>query len=218
MEIKKNIVERAVHFVETKWAAVSGFYHRRAHGPLSWIVRTIAAIGRWYRDSIWMRFAENADGERTPKRMAGTIAATLLVLWMLPSAFLATWQIGLMATTWKSQEEIFLTSAEEIDPDGEVHSIRGCRVIPCGEKDAIYFRVRSSWMHDIYAFSTRGYMFYPEEVASVVAPGVNQCTVTSYGIRVRALMRGWGIYPDMLDATCTPYANSQQFQQADPAS
>lgn len=218
MDTPKNTIERAVHYVETKWAAISDTYHRRAHGPLSWIVRTIAAIGRWYRDRVWKRFTRNADGERTPKRIAATLFTTLLVLWMIPSALLATWQVGLMATTWKSQEEIFLTSAEEIDPEGEIHSIRGCRNIPCGEKDAIYFRVRSSWMHDVYAMKTRGYFFYPEEVASVVAPGVNKCTVTSYGIRVRALMRGWGIYPDMLDATCTPYANSQQFQQEEPSS
>lgn len=217
MEIKKNVIERAVHFVETKWLAVSDWYHRHAHGPLSWIVRTIAAIGRWYRDSIWMRFAENKDGKRTAKRMAGTIAATLLVLWMLPSIFLATWQASLMLFTFE-RETVYLTAAEEVDPSGDIHAIRGCRAIPCNESDSIYFRVRPTWMHDIYSLWTRGSVFYPDYVASVVAPGVNKCEVSSYGIRIRALMRGWDIFPEMLDASCTPYETDRQFSRTDPAS
>ena len=152
------------------------------------------------------------------KRAGWTIFGTLFALWLVPSILLTGWQAGLMAVTMK-HEEVFLTSAEEIDPEGEVHAIRGCRSIPCSEADATYFRVRSTWMHDGYALLKRGHMFYPEEVAGVVAPGVNRCQVTSYGIRMRALMRGWGIYPDMLNAVCTPWVEQGATvpAQADPA-
>lgn len=43
-----------------------------------------------------------------------------------------------------------------------------------------------------------------------IAPGINRCEVLSYGISVKALMRGWGIYPLMLDAVCEPYNDRGQ--------
>lgn len=204
MDIRKNWLERAVQFTQNKAQATTDFYHDHAHGPLRRIVRIVRGIALWYRYSIWDRFTKNDDEKRTPKRVAATVFATLLALYLVPTALHATWQAGLMAATWRD-EVVYLTAAEEVDPDGDVHSIRGCREIPCKESDSIYFRVRPTWMHDIYALITRGSVFYPDYVASVVAPGVNRCEVTSYGIRIRALMRGWDVFPDMLDAVCTPF-------------
>jgi hypothetical protein len=208
MEIKRNWLERAVQFTQTKAQGLTDFYHDRAHGPLSRLVRIIKATALWYKRRIWDRYTVNEDEKRTPKRVAATVFATLLALYLIPTALHATWQGGLMALTWRD-EIVYLNAAEEVDPDGDVHSIRGCREIPCRESDSIYFRVRPTWMHDVYALITRGTVFYPDYVASVVAPGVNRCEVVSYGIRVRALMRGWDIFPDMLDAVCTPYDASK---------
>jgi len=185
------------------WSRVEHRYQSFTNGPLKWIIGIVMGIVSWYRRRVWTRFARNKEGQMTTRRVSATVALTIFVLWMLPAAVLSVWQAGLMAATYKV-EKVYLTNAEEVDPDGEVHSIRGRRTIEGKESETIYFRVRASWMHDWWAFAKRGHFFYPEEVAGVVAPGLNECTVTSYGIRIRALMRGWGIYPDMLDAVCRP--------------
>jgi hypothetical protein len=116
--------------------------------------------------------------------------------------FGAAWRVAMMASTWRQEKE-YLISAEEVDAVEGIHAIRGCRQIPCAEEDAIYFRVRGTLAHTIWSVVARGTFIYPDCTASVVAPGVNLCDVTSYGIRVTALIRGWDLYPDMLYATCT---------------
>lgn len=204
MPTKEPLLVRMTTGMETRRDSVVAFYNRRARGPLRFFLGAALGIANRYKRWVWNRFSKNAAGRYTWKRVGATVFATLFFLWLIPSMILTVWQGGLMATTWKN-EVVFLTSAEEVDPDNEVHSIRGCRAIPCRESDAVYYRVRSSWMHNGYALLDRGHMFYPEEVAGVVAPGVNRCQVVSYGVRIKALMRGWGIYPDMLDAECTPY-------------
>lgn len=213
---REPLLVRITTGVESRRDRLVDFYNRRARGPLRLVLGLGLGIAKRYQRWIWNRFARNKAGRYTGKRIAATLLMTAFLLWLIPSMLLTVWQAGLMATTWKD-EVVFLTSAEEVDPLSEVHSIRGCRAIPCRESDAIYYRVRSSWMHDGYALLKRGHMFYPEEVAGVVAPGVNRCEVTSYGIRIKALMRGWGIYPEMLDAVCTPYqTETGQAMQADP--
>lgn len=168
-------------------------------------------VVRWYRRSVWARYAYDREtGRLSPKRAGGTVLATIFTIWMIPATVQFVWQAGLMATTMR-HEQIFLTNAEQLDDTGDLQSIRGCRKIPCSEGDSIYFRVQPNLLHHLYSLATRGNLFYPDYVASVVAPGVNQCEVTSYGLRLRFLMRGYNIFPDMLDATCTPYNTDKAF-------
>lgn len=37
-----------------------------------------------------------------------------------------------------------------------------------------------------------------------MTPSCPECVTTSYGIRIKALMRGWDIYPSLLSASCHP--------------
>ncbi len=208
MTHEKNTLERVVAWIESVIATIVGLLSFLNKGPLGWIFRKVGQFTRWYRRRVWDRYARNGDGQLTKKRTAGTLISTMLVIWMIPTVIYACWQGLLMATTWEN-EELYLTSAEEVGDD--IHSVRGCRKIPCSESDAIYFRVRSSLMHNLYAIADHGSVFYPDYTASVVAPGVNSCKVVSYGFRVKALMRGWDIYPDMLDATCVPYETGSKF-------
>lgn len=209
MSINKAPLARLQDWAMTKFDAVKALYEKRASGPVGFVLRLSGWIGQTYNAKVWQRFAKNADGKYTQKRFISTVLGTFLALWLLPSAVLTGWQIGLSQLTWQN-ETLYLTSAEEVDPENEIHSIRGCRAIPCSEADSVYFRVRSTWLHSAYSYWNRGHAFYPEEVAGVIAPGVNKCEVVSYGIRVKALMRGWGIYPDMLDAVCVPYSEQAQ--------
>ena len=204
MDYKEPLPVRVVARYESLRNRTLALYNRRARGPVRFFLGVVLGIINRYRRWVWNRFARNAQGRVTWKRASATLLATVIFLWMVPGMMLMGWQSMLMATTWRD-EVVYLTSTEEVDPLGEIHSVRGCRAIPCRESDAIYFRVGSSWAHNIYSRVNRGHFFYPEEVAGVVAPGVNRCEVTSYGIRIKALMRGWGIYPNMLDAICTPY-------------
>lgn len=217
MSRQEPLLVRVTTGMEQRRDRLVAFYNRRARGPVRFFLGAALGIANRYKRWIWNRWARNAEGRYTWKRVGATVMATLFLLWIIPSMILTVWQAGLMATTWKD-EVVFLTNSEEVDPIGEVHSIRGCRNIPCTESDAIYYRVRASWMHDLYALKKRQHFFYPEEVAGVVAPGVNRCEVSSYGIRVRALMRGWGIYPDMLNAICTPYQIDNNATSTNPIS
>lgn len=198
---------RMKRWINSKLAAGEAFWNERMSGPFAFIFGLIARMFRLYKAKIWNRFARGKDGEYTKTRISGTILGTLVGLWMIPQVLLGVWQVALFQFTWRD-EVLYLTSAEEIDPENEVHAVRGCRQIPCSEADAVYFRVRSTLLHNGWSLYSRGGMFYPEEVAGIIAPGVNSCEVQSYGIRVKALMRGWGVYPDMLNAVCVPYSET----------
>ena len=47
-------------------------------------------------------------------------------------------------------------------------------------------------------------LFFPDYVAASVPLSISQCTITSYGLRLKLIMRGVDIYPDLLKTECTP--------------
>lgn len=212
MTYQKNTAEKAVAGLESMAERIAKAFAFLKGSPLGWLYRTVGKLAGWYRRRVWQRFARKADGNLGKRRVSAILFSTAFAFWMIPAMIGAVWQGTLMLTTWEN-ETIFLTNSEEVGDD--VFAIKGCRKIPCSEADATYFRVRSTLAHTIYAFGTRGNAFYPDYTASVVAPGVNSCEVTSYGIRVKALMRGWDVYPDMLDAVCVPYQTNDTFVPAD---
>lgn len=199
---------RAFAWTMAQKEALVSFYDRRARRPINFILRVALGIVKSYKNRIWDRFAKR-DGSISPKRAGWTIFATLFAIWMIPSVMLFSWQVALMATTIQ-HDVVHLTDSKEIDPLDEIHSIKGCRAIPCRESDAVYYRAQSTLLHDLYSLIKFGHRYFPEDVAGVVAPGVNRCEVISYGIRVKALMRGWGVYPHLLNAVCTPWTETSQ--------
>lgn len=44
----------------------------------------------------------------------------------------------------------------------------------------------------------------PIRVSAAIPNEVSRCKITSYGIRVKTLMRNAEIYPDLLHSSCTP--------------
>lgn len=202
MDYERSFLEKVVQGLQNT-AAKIGRAFEQTKGPVGFVLDKLLAVGRFYKNRIW-KHARNKEGNLTWLRTSMVLFFTVALFWIVPTTLHATWQGALMATTMK-RETIYLNNAEEVDPEGNVHAIRGCANIPCSESDAIYFRVRPTLAHTIYALVDHGRVFYPDYTASVVAPGVNECEVVSYGIRIKALMRGWDVFPDMLDATCTPY-------------
>lgn len=137
-----------------------------------------------------------------------TLGVTLLFIYMIPFFVYNAFQGVLLVTTY-NEETLYLTNAEEIDPDGDVHSIRGCEALPCRESNTVYFRVRPTLMTHTYAMWDHFGLFFPDRTASVVSPGVSECQVKSYGIRLKFLMRRFDVYPDMLDTICQPLSQNQ---------
>lgn len=208
MTHQMNTAEKMAAKLEGFMAGLAAAFAFLKGSPLGWLYRTVGTFAGWYRRRIWQRFARKADGSFGKRRVSAILFGTVFALYMIPTMLFACWQGALMFTTWET-ETLYLTNSEEVGEDE--FAIRGCRAIPCSEADATYFRVNTSLMHNLFAYSTRGNAFYPDYTASVVAPGVNSCDVISYGIRIKALMRGWDVYPWLLDAVCVPYQTNETF-------
>ncbi|MEP3665810.1 MAG: hypothetical protein ABJN42_03640 [Roseibium sp.] len=202
MSTEKNKAERIVGKLQGFWAAFVSFFGFMKRGPLGFIGRSISAIWGWYVRVIWNRFAKNDEGRLTTKRAGTTFVATLFTLWMLPTVFLFFFQVFLMMTTMK-HEQVYLTQSEEIGVSEELFNVRGNTKPVSTPENALYYRVRPTIAHQIYSYWNYSTPFYAEDIASV-APGLNKCDVVSYGFRMRLLVRGWGIYPDMLWSSCEP--------------
>ncbi|MFX4299994.1 hypothetical protein [Pseudosulfitobacter pseudonitzschiae] len=202
MDIEKNRAERIVARIQDFWQLLAGIFSFLNAGPLGWIGRQIARIWRWYLRAIWNRFARNDAGRITQKRAAATFAATIFALYMIPAMLGLVFQVTLMATTMK-REQVYLTQSEEINPDMELFNVRGNTKPVSTPENALYYRVRPTLAHQIHSYAVYQTPFYAEDIASI-APGLNRCEVLSYGFRMRLLVRGWGIYPDMLWSSCTP--------------
>lgn len=108
------------------------------------------------------------------------------------------------AATSRPNEIIYLTQSQEVDAEGNVHAVRGCESLPCSDLDSVYFRISPSAFNHVWSLVDSGSLFYPDYVSAAVPPGVNRCTVTSYGVRMKFLMRGADIYPEVLKASCSP--------------
>lgn len=110
-------------------------------------------------------------------------------------------------------ETLYLYNSQKIS-DGatdstldDVHEVHGCETLPCTDQTSVTFRVRASWFNEVWSFYHHGTFFYPGYVAGAVAPIMEKCTITSYGIRkkFRSLLRTWDVYPDLLQVkSCSP--------------
>lgn len=160
--------------------------------------------------SFVVYYRDEFDNLRFSKTRAGlflTGSALFVYLLFIP-ALVFTADAGLYFMTGKHNETVYLTKSEEIDPDNNIHSILGNGSLPLDGDTGFYFRVEPSLFNQVWSFINKGSMFYPDYVASAVAPGLNKCEVTSYGIRVKTLMRRLDIYPKILAVKCDPVVGS----------
>ncbi len=200
-----------------------GFYERfikpvwHVFSPcFNWIFRLYA--------KVWNRFAYSVNkdtGEKVVSRKKSSLLIGLTFLFLmgftptgLGSAvrFVTVEPVmdGTMMLISLRTETFFLNNSEEIDPDRNVHSVRGCKMEGrCSEKDAAYFRIMPRLAHDIWKLIEHGNPIYvPDHVVAPIAPGVNRCEVTYYGYRMTSswisrLLRSLELYPTLLETTCT---------------
>jgi hypothetical protein len=158
----------------------------------------------WYRRQ-WERWTRK-NGRFSITRGAAMLMATSLIIYFPVFAVLELfWDASWYLMTAKRDEVVYLTSSQEIDSDRDVHNVKGCETKPCQDQNSLYFRVRPTMFNHLWSVFHNGDVFYPDYVAGAVAPGMNRCTITSYGIRFKFIMRrmeGLNVYPDLLAARC----------------
>jgi hypothetical protein len=214
-----NFVKKTV--TDTK-EATAGIYENVLRPIWSIIGPPFNLVIRLYK-RFWRRFAYYTDkntAERVlSRRRSGVVVA---ITFFFLAMFSPTWVgnsirfftiepliDGLLIASSMRTEIFYLNHSEEIDPENNVHSVRGCRSEGvCTERDAAYFRVRPRLSHDIWKLIKYDNPIYvPDHVVAPIAPGVNRCMVTYYGYRMTSswiarLLRSLQFYPTMLECTC----------------
>lgn len=170
----------------------------------TWIFRVLF---RQYRKlwSLTVYYRDDFDNLRLSKRKAGLfLTGTLVSLSFLYNIVGLAWDATMYVTTGHHDEVMYLTTTQEIDAPGNVHAVKGCDALPCSDTDSVYFRLNPSAFNHLWSLAHNHMLFFPDYVSAAVPPGLNRCVIISYGIRVKFLMRGMDIYPELLKAACTP--------------
>lgn len=156
----------------------------------------------WYM-VIWHKMAYDSSGRFSRTRSMISVIASILFIWFIPEIFGFVYHVSLFTFTYK-HEQIYLTNSEEIYPELDIHSVKGCSSLPCDNDNSEYYRVVSTPFSDVYSLITNYSFFYPDNVATV--PGVSKCDVVSYGFRFKSklIKQTFDFYPYMLDTVCMP--------------
>ena len=161
--------------------------------PLKWVVTK-------YR-LLWDRVVYLKTGHFSYPRAGMMVTATVAAIYLLVPVVQFVLD-GMLFLVTSKHETVYLTQSQEIYPDDDIHSVKGCDSLPCTDESAIYFRVRPHYFHQFWSMVKGKGLFYPDYVAAAVPPGISKCEVTSYGMRLKFLMRQFNVYPDLLEARC----------------
>jgi hypothetical protein len=195
-------------------ASMTVFWQRFIYPFYSWAYWLFKLFFWQHFRRVWDRtvYSVNAAGERKFSKIRGAvvIAATGVFLLVVYNLMFLVSHTALYFATGTTDEIVYLSNAQEIDPENNIHSVQGCvaraasETFSCGEADSLYFRIEPTGFAHIWSVlnSEDHGIFYPDYVAAPIAPGWQQCTVTSYGVRIKFFIRKWDIYPYLLSARC----------------
>ena len=163
---------------------------------------------RWYR-LLWDKVVYVEDKYKNrmfSKTRAGVfLTASLVFLWfILLPALMFLFDLGLYLATVKHDEVVYLTNSQEIIPEENVHSVQGCHQLPCTDENSVYFRIRGTLFNEAWSLVHGHGLFFPDYIAAAVPLSISKCTITTYGVRIKLVMRGMDIYPDVLQTECNP--------------
>lgn len=160
---------------------------------------------------LWARYAyKDANGTRRFSKLYGmrTLIFTIISAFIIYQSIFFFADLSLYVLTAKANEVVYLTNAQEILPEYNVHSVQGCLAtmigdnLTCSVDEGLYFRIGPSLFAEIWSLVNKHELFFPDYVAAPIAPVWQKCTVTSYGFRAKFFIRGLDIYPNLLNATC----------------
>lgn len=162
---------------------------------------------------LWNKIALVPDAVGEPrlsyKRGGGMVVATMVSIWMFGIVGVFTTELIYYGLSNK-RDTVYMSFAQEIDPNGNVYSVQGCEIEPsnavfvCDEDSSLYFRVYPSLFHQAWSLNTRGRVFFPDQVVSSIGANWSKCDIVSYGSRFKLLMYFADFYPILLSARCTP--------------
>ncbi len=133
------------------------------------------------------------------------LTASLVFAWfILVPALVFLFDVGLYLATVRKDEVVYLTNSQEIIPEENVHSVQGCHSLPCTDENSVYFRIRGTLFNEAWSLVHGHGIFYPDYIAAAVPLSISKCTITTYGLRIKLVMRGMDIYPDVLQTECAP--------------
>lgn len=193
-------------------AAVSGFLRGVYQHVLAPLGRGLARVTPWlWRPlrALWNRFVYVEDEYKnrmlSKRRAALFTAASLGFAWYIFVPMIVfLFDLGLYLVTVKHDEVVYLTNSQEIIPEENVHSVQGCHQLPCTDSNSFYFRIRATLFNEVWSVAHGRGLFFPDYVAASVPLSISQCKITSYGVRLKLVMRGMDIYPDLLRTECEP--------------
>jgi hypothetical protein len=165
-------------------------------------------IFRWYR-WLWDKVVYREDQYKNrlfSKTRAGVfLTATIVFAWFILLPLLGLlFDTAVYFATVQKDEVVFLTNSQEIIPEENVHSIQGCHSLPCTDDNSVYFRIRATLFNEVWSLVRGEGLFYPDYVAAAVPLTISRCMITSYGMRIKFVVRNLDIYPDVLQTECTP--------------
>jgi hypothetical protein len=163
---------------------------------------------RWYR-WLWDKVVYRQDQYKNrlfSKTRAGLLlTATIVFAWFILLPLLEfLFDVGLYLATVRKDEVVYLTNSQEIIPEENVHSVQGCHSLPCTDDNSVYFRIRATPFNEVWSLVQGHGLFFPDYVAAAVPLTISRCTITSYGMRIKFVVRNLDIYPDVLRTECAP--------------
>lgn len=159
-----------------------------------------AVLWAYHKYKAFWNKATYRDGKFVYSRGAFTVVGTVAFLYAIPMMLVLMYQTTMYAATYHN-ERVYLFHAQELYPDDNIWSVRGCEMEDCAN-ESLYFRVSPTVFNQIWSVLHKGKAFLSDDIASGVPPGKTECQVISYGIRVKLLMRRFDIYPDALAIVC----------------
>lgn len=203
-----------IRFWETFSSAIQWLYKKLVY-PISWRLWRISKwLAKKYRN-LWLRITYKKDqyGVMRFQRMRGgvTVLGTMLTVYLFYVLSIIVMTAPWYFLTVKHDEILYLSNHSAVEGHdrskikiNDVYEITGCESLDCSDQDSVSFRVEASWFNEAWSLVHHGALYYPDYVAAAVSPVVNRCTITSYGVRRKFLVRYWELHPDILQVRCLP--------------
>lgn len=224
-DVKKQYDQSTVGQLQKEWTLWAKFWHglcvtviflyQKLIYPISW--RLWKAV-RWFSiryRNLWLKLTYKQDiyGQSKFHRLRGAfmILSTMASLYILYGAILISGTLPWYLLTVKRNEILYLSNHSAVEGHdkarikiNDVYEITGCESLDCSDQDSVSFRVEASWFNEAWSIVHNHALYYPDYVAAAVSPVVNKCTITSYGVRRKFLVRYWEMHPDILQVRCLP--------------
>lgn len=181
------------------------------------IVNVSKAVGRWYMNSVFNKFAYDKDEEGNraehinPKKAAKVIGASLVALALAFNSVAPAFHTAIDATrVMRSEEQTLYFGKPQYNADAKLYQVTACQskdVCEAGS-NALIFDIPDNNVLDAKYLFSEGRGYDPEhDIVSAFNSEFQKCTVDAVGHKpFRIFNYKW--HPKILDkAICTPVMN-----------